>query len=117
MYGVIVLIEYILYFAVIFLAMLGLSELLHLAKRFFLSCGISGESYHLLILRDENAYGELYSAIDEHSWYGESHSKKIIAVFFESEEWLTPCYELALEKGITLCSIDELCEVLKEIAK
>ncbi len=110
------MIECILLLIATALAMLGLSELLHLIKIYILLPKAGNNRYLLVLLKGDSPQQDLISAIEEKRWLGARYAKSILAVYFsEGQSGLDACRKIAQDNDITVCSFYELSGIIEKL--
>jgi len=110
------MIKVFIYFIVLLLALLGLTDILHFIVCRFLIDKNEIKECKLIVLQEENATRILRYLIFKKKWYGKYFNKKIIAVTDNlSEETVTRCFEASLGCGIILVPSCVLKNVLNSV--
>lgn len=101
--------EFILFFLALIPTMLGLAELLHIAKIHILSPKKRLPTYILVDLGDGAPQLQLSLIVEKFRWLGKRYAERIIAVYSDiSEKDLYECEKIAEEYNIILCSPENL---------
>ncbi len=97
--------EAVLMVLLLFPSMLGIAELIHLAKVYIISPKVKPEKTVVVYLKGEQAVGQLQYILQEYAWQGERYAKKIIAVDCGiAEDLAEECERIANKNNITFQS-------------
>ena len=104
--------EFVFILILVFPAILGLSEMLHIFKKWVLASGKSGNRVMIIIPDDKNFQKELMYAFEESKWQGEKLAQKIIVLdtclCIENKE---ECALLAKKFGFEVYSKSQLANI------
>lgn len=91
----------ILIILLLFPSMLGLAELIHLAKVYIILPKVKPEKAVIVYLEGENSVEQLLFILQEYAWQGERYAKKIAAVDRGiPENLIDECKRIAEKNGI-----------------
>lgn len=108
------MVKYVLISIFIVIALLGLSEFLHIIKMRFSAPLEKAFTCCVLFLTDDMPERQIAFAAEQRMWLGKTYADKIIAVENDiSEENLDRCRIYAKENDVILCGFDELSFYLK----
>lgn len=112
------MIEIILISIVAILSVLGICELIHSVRLFFILPKRRYYNYSLLYLKKGKAFKQLKLAIEQRRWSGDTYAEFIIAVYDELDELeLKSCSELVKRQDVVICPIQITEDVIKSISK
>ncbi len=102
---------FILFFA--FPAILGLAEMLHTVRLWFVAASKCGKKILVVIPDDDNFERQLTSVFEEGKWQGERLAHKIVVVnSFLTGPNQKECELLAEKFGFKICSKGGLCDIV-----
>lgn len=104
--------ETVLLILLLFPSMLGLAELMHLAKAYILSPKARPKKTVVVYLYGEYALEQLRLILEEYSWQGEKYAQQIIAVDcgIISEQY-EECEKITSKNKIIFCKENDLASV------
>lgn len=104
--------KYIIAAGVLCLALLGLTELLHMLKLLLIKPEKRAIVYSLIILHGDTPERQLLPAIEQRLWLGGDYCDHIIAVDISSVDD-GECRSLAEKYGVIYCTGDSLNNTLR----
>ena len=106
--------ETILLILLLFPSMLGLAELMHLAKAYILAPKAHPKKTLVVYLYGEYAVEQLRLILEEYNWQGEKYAQQIIAVDcgIEGSQY-AECEKMAGKNRIIFCNQKDLSSVFK----
>lgn len=107
------MVEFLLLFVTLLLAILGLSELIHMLKIKITYPTKKNKNYILIILTKENATEQIKYIADKLQWSGKNYADGVFAIYNDEVD-LNSCYDLVSRYNIMLCSPEELALLLKQ---
>lgn len=106
--------EAILLVLLLFPSMLGLAEIIHLAKVYIISPKIKPKKVVIVYLYGEQALEQLKLVLEEYSWHGKKYAEQIIAVDCGITSALyAECERIASQSKIVFCNEKDLASILK----
>ncbi len=106
--------ETVLLILLLFPSMLGLAELMHLAKTYILAPKVHPKKTVVVYLYGECAVEQLKLILEEYNWQGKKYAEQIIAVDcgIDSRQY-SECEKIANINQIIFCNEKDLASVLK----
>lgn len=105
------MVEILLFCIMIFLAVLGLADIIHSFKIYIKYPQKLKSNYLLVILNEDNAEEQVKYLADKLQWYGKKFANGVIAVYNDSVD-IKPIINLVKRYNIILCRADELSLML-----
>lgn len=103
------MIETILIILLLFPSMLGLAELLHLARNYILLPKTKPKKTVIVYLNGEKSVEQLMFVLQEYRWHGDSYAQKLAAVDYGiPDDIIDECREIAEENNILFYTKDFL---------
>lgn len=92
--------EFVFFVILVLPATLGLAEILHIVKRWFLSSGKGAEKILIIIPDNDNFQRQILALLNEYKWQGNKLAEKIYILNFKlDEENRKECTTLAQKVG------------------
>ena len=92
--------EFVFFMVLVLPAVLGLSEILHIIKKWFLSSGKKAEKILILIPDNDNFENQILSLSSEYRWQGNKLAEKIFVINSKlDEEYREECNLLVQKVG------------------
>ncbi len=106
--------ETFLLILLLFPSMLGIAELMHLAKVYIISPKSKPKKVVIVYLYGEYALEQLRLILEEYSWHGKNYAQQIVAVDcgIVSEQY-KECESFARNNKIIFCKEENLVSVFK----
>ena len=96
-------------------AVLGLAELLYLAKRLILAPMGKSKRCYAIFIEEKDAVLSLRAFCEENNWYGNFKKYSFFAVYDSlSEEIFKECELLAEQNNVTLIQVKDFSNKIKE---
>lgn len=112
------MIEIILISIIVIFTVLGICELIHTIRLFFIVPKRRYYNYSLLYLKKGKALKQLKFAIEQRKWFGDTYAEFIIAVYDElDDKELNFCSALAQRYDVVICPIQITEDVIKGVSK
>lgn len=112
------MIEIVLISIVAIFSVLGICELIHAVRLFFIVPKRRYYNYSLIYLKKGKALKQLKFAIEQRKWFGDTYAEFIIAVYDNlNDEELNYCSSLAKYYDVVICPIQITEDVIKSISK
>lgn len=112
------MIEIILISIVAILSVLGICEVIHSVRLFFIIPKRRYYNYSLVYLKKGKAYKQLKFSLEQRRWFGDTYAEFIIAVYDELDlNEIKTCSELVTKDDVVICPIQIVEDVIKGISK
>ncbi len=112
------MIELILISIALIFLVLGICDIIHVIRLFFIVPKRRYYNYSLLYLKKGKALRQLKFAIEQRKWFGDTYAEFIIAVYDDLDQnELNLCSSLAQRYDVVICPIQITEDVIKGISK
>lgn len=112
------MIELILISIALIFLVLGICDIIHVIRLFFILPKRRYYNYSLIYLKKGKALKQLKFAIEQRKWFGDTYAEFIIAVYDNlDDEELNFCSCLAKYYDVVICPIQITEDVIKSISK
>ncbi len=112
------MIEIILISIALIFLVLGICDIIHAIRLFFIVPKRRYYNYSLLYLKKGKSLRQLKFAIEQRKWFGDTYAEFIIAVYDDLDQnELNLCSNLAQRYDVVICPIQITEDVIKGISK
>ncbi len=94
-------------------AVLGLAEIIHIIKMWFLSSGVGGKRVLVLVPDNENFTKQILSTYEQFRWHGNKLADKIIILdCLIDDENIEECKRITRKPGLEVCTLSQLSDMV-----